>query len=264
VQKTCQKKGCRNTARNLGLCQKHYTQQRIKKYPKCKVQGCQKPSFVLKEELCSAHYQMNKKHGNPLAGAYRMPFKKAIDHKDGTRTCTKCQQRLPKKEFHKDKTASGGLRAKCKKCRTDHVKGWYADNRERQATRELVRRRSNPDKYAEKESQRYKRDKSKRLILATEHAHLRKARKKKTKTERGISKKSLMKKYGTKCHYCGKEMDFSNAEGRKFNRNMATIEHIIPLAKGGEHTFANTVLACRHCNLSKNAKTVEEFIQSLQ
>ena len=40
-------------------------------------------------------------------------------------------------------------------------------------------------------------------------------------------------------------MDFSTGKNRKFNRDMATIEHLIPLAKGGEHTFVNTVLACR-------------------
>jgi 5-methylcytosine-specific restriction endonuclease McrA len=54
-------------------------------------------------------------------------------------------------------------------------------------------------------------------------------------------------------------MDFSVGVGRKFNRDMATIEHIIPLAKGGEHTFKNTVLACRFCNISKNAKSLVKF-----
>ena len=95
--------------------------------------------------------------------------------------------------------------------------------------------------------------------MATEHAHLRKSRKKKRKIERGISKLSLKKKYGTKCYYCGKEMDFSTGVDRKFNRDMATIEHLIPYSRGGEHTFKNTVLACRHCNISKNAKSIEEF-----
>mgnify|MGYP003349086866 CR=1 FL=1 len=52
-------------------------------------------------------------------------------------------------------------------------------------------------------------------------------------------------------------------QGRKFNRDMATIEHIIPLARGGEHTFENTVLACRFCNISKNAKSVDEFKKDL-
>ena len=58
-------------------------------------------------------------------------------------------------------------------------------------------------------------------------------------------------------------MDFKKGVGRKFNNDMATIEHLIPLARGGEHTFENTVLACRFCNISRGAKSQEEFEKSL-
>ena len=120
-------------------------------------------------------------------------------------------------------------------------------------------RKKDPEKLRKRDMERYEKDREKRIALATEHSHLRKARKKNTKTERGISKLALKKKFGTKCYYCEKDMDFSVGAGRKFNRDMATIEHLIPLARGGEHTFENTVLACRHCNISKNAKSEEEF-----
>ena len=209
--------------------------------------------------MCNAHYTMWRIHGDPLAGAFRIPHVKALDHDDGTRTCTKCEKRLSIDNFHKDKTATGGIRATCKKCRNKHVIKWYSKNKIRQAGKEKKRRLANPEKFTEKERLRYLKDKDKRLLLAVEHAHLRKARKKKTKVERGISKLSLKKRFGTKCYYCGKEMDFSTGVARKFNRDMATIEHLIPFSKGGEHTFKNTVLACRHCNISKNAKSEEEF-----
>lgn len=54
-------------------------------------------------------------------------------------------------------------------------------------------------------------------------------------------------------------MDFKKGVGRKFNNDMATIEHLTPLARGGEHTFENTVLACRFCNISRGAKSQEDF-----
>jgi 5-methylcytosine-specific restriction endonuclease McrA len=223
----------------------------------CKIDDCEKKAIA--RLMCNQHYKMWNKYGDPLAGAYRMPFKKALDNGDGTRTCTKCKKKLPISAFHKDKQATGGLRATCKKCRINHVKNWYQDNRERQSGKEKVRRHSNKEKYTEKEAKRYIKDREKRIALATEHSHLRRTRKKETKSERGISKLSLKRKLGTKCYYCGKEMDFKVGVGRKFNRDMATIEHLIPLAKGGEHTFENTVLACRHCNLSKSAKSESEF-----
>jgi hypothetical protein len=268
----CSLEGCGKKSGNLkgGLCPMHHTRMRnhgdpsvvlkVAKYEdglKCKVDGCTREAKF--KNYCSKHYQMWKKHGDPKGGKHEYTIRKAITHSDGTRTCSQCNQRLPISEFHKDKNATDGYRSKCKKCRISNVQSWYSDNRERQSTREKIRRRSNPEKYAEKEALRYEKDKDKRLLLATEHSHLRKARKKKVRTERGISKLSLKKIFGTKCYYCGIEMDFSTGSGRKFNRSMATIEHLIPLAKGGEHTFENTVLACRHCNISKNSKTEEEF-----
>jgi 5-methylcytosine-specific restriction endonuclease McrA len=54
-------------------------------------------------------------------------------------------------------------------------------------------------------------------------------------------------------------MDFRTGKGWKFNRDMATIEHLISIQDGGSHTFENTVLACRFCNISKGSKTIKEF-----
>jgi hypothetical protein len=255
----CKEKGCKNKVHSTGLCGNHYLKSRSLNNGECKVEKCTNNIWVKKYGFCNQHYLMFKKHGDPLAGVYRMPFKKAIDHGDGTRTCTKCMERKSNSSFHKDKQAPDGFRSTCKKCRIKHVTKWYSENRERQSNREKIRRQSNQEKYAKKESLRYAKDRDKRIALATEHSHIRKARKRNTKIERGISRLSLKKKFGTKCYYCGKEMDFSTGKNRKFNRDMATIEHLIPLAKGGEHTFVNTVLACRHCNISKNAKSEAEF-----
>jgi len=48
------------------------------------------------------------------------------------------------------------------------------------------------------------------------------------------------------CHYCGKEAKL-------------TLDHVIPLSKGGKHSKENVVPACGHCNFSKGTKTVEEW-----
>jgi 5-methylcytosine-specific restriction endonuclease McrA len=221
------------------------------------VEGCENNQHVKK--MCNQHYIMWKKHGDPLAGAYRMPFKKAIDHGDGTRTCTKCNERLPISSFHKDKSATDGLKATCKKCRINRVKDWYQDNIQERREKASSRRKNNVESERQKDNERYERDREKRIALATEHSHRRRARKLNTVVEKGISVLSLKKKHGTQCHYCLKEMDFSKGVGRKFNSDMATIEHLIPLARGGEHTFENTVLACRFCNISRGAKSQEDF-----
>lgn len=253
----CTIDGCENREKAKGLCATHYDKSRSEVKPLCKADGCNKNSHV--KGFCNQHYLMWKKHGDPLAGAYRMPFKKAIDHGDGTRTCTKCMERLPNSSFHKDKNASDGLRAMCKKCRIEHVKGWYKENLVERRMKQTTRRRNNIEVERTKDNERYARDREKRIALATEHSHRRKARKLNTVVEKGISILSLKKIHGTKCYYCQKEMDFSKGVGRKFNNDMATIEHLIPLSRGGEHTFANTVLACRFCNISRGAKSQEDF-----
>jgi hypothetical protein len=253
----CSVPKCKNTEKAKGLCVTHYSKSRSESKGKCTVERCEKNIHV--KQMCNQHYTMWKKHGDPTAGAYRMPFKKAIDHGDGTRTCSKCMERLPISSFHRDKSASGGIRSTCKKCRISHVQVWYKENILERRKHATDRRRNNQESERQKDNERYVRDREKRIALATEHSHLRKARKKKVKTERGISRLSLKKKFGTKCHYCAKEMDFSVAAGRKFNSDMATIEHLIPLARGGEHTFENTVLACRFCNISRGAKSQEDF-----
>lgn len=42
---------------------------------------------------------------------------------------------------------------------------------------------------------------------------------------------------------------------------MVSLEHIIPLSRGGEHSYANTALSHLRCNLSKGAKMPAELHQ---
>jgi 5-methylcytosine-specific restriction endonuclease McrA len=49
------------------------------------------------------------------------------------------------------------------------------------------------------------------------------------------------------CHYCDKEAKL-------------TLDHVIPLSRGGKHSKDNVVAACLHCNDSKGTKTLEEWI----
>jgi 5-methylcytosine-specific restriction endonuclease McrA len=48
------------------------------------------------------------------------------------------------------------------------------------------------------------------------------------------------------CQYCG-------------SKSKLTIDHRLPLARGGSHDISNLCVACRTCNSSKGTKTPEEF-----
>lgn len=60
-----------------------------------------------------------------------------------------------------------------------------------------------------------------------------------------LTRKNLTARDFGKCGYCG--------------RAGSTIDHIIPRAKGGQHTWENTVLACSPCNSAKADKTLAEL-----
>ena len=55
----------------------------------------------------------------------------------------------------------------------------------------------------------------------------------------------------TKCFYCGCELNDSNR----------TIDHFIPLSRGGSNTRDNMVACCFGCNNKKGTKTYEEFMK---
>jgi 5-methylcytosine-specific restriction endonuclease McrA len=60
----------------------------------------------------------------------------------------------------------------------------------------------------------------------------------------------------SRCWYCGKLM---HRDLREYHLDKETLEHQLPLSRGGKHSWENTVLACRACNVSKGIKTSEEF-----
>ncbi|WP_157186547.1 HNH endonuclease [Nocardia jiangxiensis] len=53
------------------------------------------------------------------------------------------------------------------------------------------------------------------------------------------------------CYYCGKSAESMH------------VDHMNPLSRGGTDHWWNLVRSCQQCNLRKNAKTAEEFIEEL-
>lgn len=73
-----------------------------------------------------------------------------------------------------------------------------------------------------------------------------------------ITWQEVAERDGIKCALCGREVNPSDIwyseTGRKcFGRTYPTVDHIIPLEKGGMHTLENVQLACKRCNSSKGS-----------
>ena len=50
-----------------------------------------------------------------------------------------------------------------------------------------------------------------------------------------------------RCYICDVRVEVTP----KLVDNQASLDHIIPLSKGGDHTYENTRCCCRKCNLEK-------------
>ncbi len=68
-----------------------------------------------------------------------------------------------------------------------------------------------------------------------------------------IAKTNTMKRLSNECYYCHKPL----------GRREKTIDHKIPLSRGGEHTYSNLVVACKQCNNDKSDMTENEYYEYL-
>lgn len=82
-------------------------------------------------------------------------------------------------------------------------------------------------------------------------------------------KRELARRYGCErgtscdaaCYWCGEVIKITW-------RNWAldpefaplTMDHVLPLSRGGTHDLDNLVLACGFCNSSRSARTTEEWL----
>ena len=75
------------------------------------------------------------------------------------------------------------------------------------------------------------------------------ARRAANKKENGsflVTKKFLQKLYSSPCAICG-------------SRKKIEADHVLPLIRGGRHSEGNLQPLCRHCNATKNKRTMSEL-----
>lgn len=125
---------------------------------------------------------------------------------------------------------------------------YYLENKDKYPTPEERRTQyqENLEKSREINRERYKKYRDRILTCC----HKRRANQKGAEINDLKAKewKTILDVYDNKCFYCGdSELKLSQ-------------DHVIPLSKGGNHTALNIVPACVHCNSSKGAQSLDEFI----
>ena len=190
-----------------------------------------------------------------------------------TKSCSKCQEVKPFAEFHKDKRKKSGLHSQCKACEKVYkdsrkleiaatTKTWADNNKERKAATNKTwydnnkeRRRaigkiwSDNNKERKSATEKIWRLNNQEAIKAKDHRyHARKL----NADDASVTTSYLLYLIDIQQHRCG--YCFTTLS------ESPHLDHIQPLSKKGEHSIGNVIYTCQHCNLSKGAKLLTEWL----
>lgn len=166
------------------------------------------------------------------------------------KACTKCLKHLPLSDFANRKDTIDGKRSRCKRCSNQkNVEYWNSlDPKERQ--RRLVKyNQTEGRKRAKKKWRENNRD------AAIMYAHNRRVQFENVTKEEFTVQEIFVRDKGI-CHLCKKDIDLAFP---RFHPLSLTIDHIIPISRGGDHTRANVKVAHWSCNCSKGNRLMEEL-----
>ncbi len=144
-----------------------------------------------------------------------------------TKVCRHCEQIKSLDMFHKQSTGKLGRESKCKDCR--HI--YYMFNRRRIIDAGHQWKKNNPER---------------RNALHTDYQNRRRARKHGVALDKGITIEDIFIRDKGICGICSKLCI----------REDASIDHVIPISKGGAHIWDNVQLAHLLCNIRKGSKII--------
>lgn len=214
---------------------------------------------------------------------------------EATKTCTKCEINKPVSEFYRRRN---GYKSSCKRClylaskdqrakfrreNATHVKRqkseeyqrhkddyiaraakwslanseksrtikdrWYRKNRDAFLRKCADRHRDNPEKLRQRVKAWRKKNPGKRRAQSAK-------RRAQVISPSGASKdvkafyEHVAQADRIRCYWCNRLVKKSHRQ----------VDHIVPLARGGQHAVINLCCSCSTCNNRKHAKTAAEFV----
>jgi len=172
-----------------------------------------------------------------------------VDLDNGNRLCNKCKEEKGLGGFPKNKNCKGGRERTCKTCvykaresqkanQKNLAAKWYLENRGVAIERQQKRYQENKERL-----QAYGRQHAKdnpEIYKAARHRRRAAKRNNGSNDLTATQIKWLFDNF-PQCVYCCSE-------------DSLTIDHVIPISKGGQNTLENVVIACMSCNNKKRAK----------
>lgn len=158
---------------------------------------------------------------------------------DGHLRCPKCETSKPLDEFRKDLRRPAGRESWCRECADAKRAEWAERNRGKRTEQARRRRAANPDYQRQNVARWRERNYSDHLLKARMYASAYRARKRDQFVEH-VDPVVVFERDAGICGICSVPI-----VGR------FDVDHIVPLVKGGEHSYANVQVAHPSCNYSK-------------
>lgn len=218
----------------------------------CTIEGCVRE--LRARGYCTMHWARWRKYGDPQSGAKAPPLpdfcgvdkcgRKARSRwKDGRVLCAFHYLRMMTKGTTADLKPPPPSDGRCiaEGCEEGirSVEGQHCEKHYYRLRREEL-----------KEDPRY-------LNLKRAYKANRRARERGAFVE-GVSRRRVMERDGWKCHLCAEPIP---KEARHPEPLFGTLDHVVPLASGGKHSYANVKAAHLTCNLRKSTKPLDEFLK---
>lgn len=221
----CTVEGCEKRVYSKGKCQKHYRQeQRISTPRKCSVEGCDSPHIA--NGFCRKHYQEFKAHGEIRGKKERC-----------CEVCGKVEYAKGLCKNHYMRKRRTGTTETIRKINTRECKG--CGETKKIHGNDLCRRC-----YKQQEHVRFARavaENNRRVKLKSSY--------------KKYTKQDVINKSGGLCGICGKEIDLTL---KRPDMNSFSIDHIVPISKGGSNSLDNVQAAHLLCNCLKQASYTKE------
>lgn len=187
----------------------------------------------------------------------------APSHVNGVvKCCSRCKIEKPGSDF-RVRSNGRGLESWCNKCKNEYAKTRYrkdAGYRQRVIDRVCKQQRENPKGNRERQRQWRARNPGKKRAYGREYAinnrnklALKESRRRAKKMDafvEDVDPVVVFNRDNGICGICGNAVD----------KKDFAIDHIIPLSRGGKHSYGNTQLAHPLCNSKKGAKMPEEMV----
>jgi 5-methylcytosine-specific restriction endonuclease McrA len=192
------------------------------------------------------------------------------------KTCRKCGEEKPLEAFVKDKRCKDGCRPRCKSCANTEQRRRYVANDYREQVRKYevrnrgrlrveARERMKEWRHANPEKAAAAQARSRERLLATQpnyfrdYYHRNLERERRNGLDRQHRRRALIggpaspelaefmaQLVQEPCAYCGATENI-------------TVDHIVPISRGGTHEAENMAPACQRCNCSKGSKLLSEW-----